>query len=420
MLQYYFALKHILQKMPPHKELRDFALKHKNLSKKQLLFTYLKKFSKNYSFKFIKWFYFLSFILGIIVSIGLLSYSGKEPVNLLYFLFVAIVLPLFSAFFTVIAFLTNTKAFFIGYFLEKIISSFTKEKITIKEKKIQKWFELKTLLFAQFLFGVGFLFGFLFKIAFSDIAFAWSSTLDISVNQLYNILHLLSTPWHGILNDYLSIELLKSSQFFHLQSIKQHLSPHTLALWWRYLFFATLFYMVFLRFILFAIALFFYHKSAKEAIFKNAAPLLKQFSTPYISTKEKAYQLNKTKNLHFSSTSILTPTKYAIAWNFNEDEVKLLKKHFPQTTLFALNAFISYDEESELLKQIPTKEITLFLKAWESPTKDFIDFITKLQSYFKKITIALIGYNLQKPNKKDVAIWQESLKNCSFLKFASV
>ncbi len=419
MLDFYFTLQKVLKNIPSHKTLRQFALKHQDLKSEKLLFSFLKEHLQNFSLRYIQWFYLISFILGITTAIALLSYNGKEPVNLFYFLFIVIGVPLLGAIFTIISFFTNTKLF-IGAILEKIIVHFTKEKINFKNKTLQKWFELKTLLFAQLLFGFGFLLGFLFKITFSDIAFTWSSTLDISVNLLYKILQFFSLPWHGLLNDYLSISLIQKSQFYHLQSAKQHLMPTTLSLWWKYLLFASIFYMIILRFILFVIANSIYKKTLNKAILDDGKVLLHFMKTPLVSTKEQSKKEPFSYNLKNPKRLSKTSFKAAIAWNFTVNEALILKEKFPKGAIYPLSALDSFEKEDQILQNLPKEALSIIVKSWEAPTMDFIDFLEKAYKKFNDITIFLIGENYKKAKEKELAIWQESLKNYPFLKFALV
>ena len=93
-----------------HEENRVFALKHESLLKtpKNLLLLWTEKNvfrvrekleSKNFTDYFSSLsnlFSLLSLFIGFFTGLGLLSYSGDAPVNTIYYLFFAMIIPLFS------------------------------------------------------------------------------------------------------------------------------------------------------------------------------------------------------------------------------------------------------------------------------------------------------------------------------------
>jgi hypothetical protein len=101
--------------------------------------------------------------------------------------------------------------------------------------EVQKW----SLLLGSQWFGVAFNVGAivtsLFLVAFTDLAFGWSTTLDVDERSLHALVRGLSTPWRSWLPDATpSLALVESTQYFR----GRHdgvTDPAATAPWWRFL-----------------------------------------------------------------------------------------------------------------------------------------------------------------------------------------
>ena len=143
--------------------------------------------------KYSKIYIFLSLILGAVFGIGLLTYSGVELVNVMVFLAVAVFIPLL---FSLISFGSILYNFF--------------------KKDALLWQGLKFSNQIGFLFSFGLLLAFLLTIATRDIAFGWSTTLDITALEVHKFLGYFAF-WKDILpTAFIDVNLIELSHFQRL------------------------------------------------------------------------------------------------------------------------------------------------------------------------------------------------------------
>jgi len=205
---------------------------------------------------------FLLLLFGFFTGFALLSYSGAEPVNIVYLLLVMVGLPLLSMLLTLLSLFTgNIGANFFShfsplYYLEKAINflPFAK-KIDFSalpfSSTLSKWIFLQRLQLFSFLFALGLFLALLLTVISKDIAFAWSSTLEVDPVVFQNVLAILATPWQSFFPSAVpSLELVEVSHYFRLGD---KLDPtmienaDKLGAWWKFLAMATLTYALLLR-----------------------------------------------------------------------------------------------------------------------------------------------------------------------------
>ena len=299
-----------------HEENRVFALKHKELLKQpnNLLLEWLKQHAfrvkgtlnsstfSYYSSTVNNFVGFFSLLMGIFFGIGLLSYSGYEPVNIIYYLFFAILLPVISMVITLLSMLGNKgifgffARFFPLFWLEKLFNfgSF-KEKIDFFEEifssQLQKWLFIHRLQLFSLLFSLGLLLSLLFIVISQDIAFSWSTTLQISAMGFHQFLEFLALPWNFFFPSLMpSVELVELSQHYRLG---EHLTStmidnaDKLGAWWKYLALTTFAYAIVLRLSLLLFANYGVQKILEKDFLEldGVNKLLREFQTPFVSTK---------------------------------------------------------------------------------------------------------------------------------------
>jgi len=167
--------------------------------------------------------YPLSFLFGTISSAGLLNYSGKELVNLLYFLFFIVVLPFFISLFSLIF------------------------KRAYKESSL-----------AGVYFSLGALVALVVTISTRDIAFGWATTLDITSKDFYRFLSYFAF-WKGFCKECMpSLDLIELSRFSRLGTSvtkEQVQNAVELGRWWKFLAMSLFFYGVVFRGLIYLLSL---------------------------------------------------------------------------------------------------------------------------------------------------------------------
>jgi len=432
-----------------HEENRLFALKHESLLKSphSILLQWFRDnafrvkeplYSKTFlehSFTALTILSFISFFLGLFTGIGLLSYSGATPVNIIYYLLFATFLPFISMIVTLLSMITKEgsfsvlKGFFSWYWVEKLLKFFT-----IKEKfdwvnsylslDLQKWMAIYKLQRFSLLFSLGLMIALLFMVVSQDIAFSWSTTLQITAETFHDFLEVLATPWESFFPSSVpSVELVELSQHYRLgENLNYEMvnQANKLGAWWKYLAMATLFYAIFLRTILWLVSGYFFKKQLeKEFLNLNGTKqLLYEFNTPYVSTKaitqENHLDIVEEENVPVKE-SVNSQYHSILGWNFSDNEMLLVNdsKKIQSNTIYSIGGNHSF-EEDEVSASNAKGRVLLYVKAWEPPTMDFVDFLEILVENRDVFEVELFPLGTVENNyirsKKELSIWKRKIE----------
>ena len=286
------------------------------------------------------------FFFGFSLSGGLLLYSGRELVNvLIYFTFV-IALPAMLS-----------------------ISSFL---LFLIKKDYAKLQALRLSLLSGVFFSLGALSSLLLTVITQDIAFGWSTTLNIDAKSLKSILDKIAF-WSQVCSscavDEKLIELSRFTRLGAALTKEQISNAILLGQWWKFLAMSILVYGIFLRGLLYLLS--FAFKKSKITITSN------------IQKEDFKPQEQKAKVLNSAS---LRGDFRVIPYNLD-----------------SFNINLPHNKDA--------KDIVIVVKSWEPPILDFFDFAKELeeQNSNSKIVIYLLGLN-GKAKKEDIDIWSKKIK----------
>ncbi len=243
----------------------------------------------------------IAFVLGAISGATLLSYSGKAPVNVVYFLALAVGVPLVTM---VLAFISMARAarahnalvhLSPASWMEKILSRFSpKNQETLDNlhfnPRLSNWLVIERAQMMAWWFAFGVLIALLGVIVTQDIAFAWSTTLSVTPDQFHYLVRWIAAPWSAWLPSAVpSVDLIEQSQFFRLGGKLDNAMIHhaaQLGQWWKFLAMATLVYALGLRTLVWIAARIGLRRSVKEAVLtlEGVPVLLEQMNTPVVET----------------------------------------------------------------------------------------------------------------------------------------
>ncbi len=423
-----FGLTHVMLKNRPIEQLLTWIEAHKHRLKRPLLSETFSSYLYRMTFALV----LIAFTLGFLAGVGLLSYNGHEPVNVIYFIAVVIFFPLFTMLLTLLAMLRASSAQSVlihlspAFWMEKILG-FLPVKVEENIKTLQinpllvNWVIIKRSQIIVLFFSFGLLLSLLGVVVTKDIAFAWSTTLHISSETLHDFLVTLSFPWRDIIPSAVpSLELIEQSQYFRLgDKLNEEMIAHASQLgeWWKFLAFSTLFYAIFLRFMMLIIASFGFSSAVKQSLLtlKGTTKLLREINEPIISThgkkREKAFiagdesysQIVKTLDASYDGIQ---------GWAIPYDELLVLGDSMKiiSPEHFEVGGANSFEEDSEVIFK-SHGEVLLFVKAWEPPTMDFVDYLSELTGKVDKVIVVPIGTveNQYETSDKEVDVWKNKL-----------
>ena len=438
-----------------HESNRLFALKHKELLKepKEMLLAWLDDniYRVDSELKSQSYMVYLSatttllaffaIVMGLLVGFGLLSYSGHEPVNIIYYLLMAIAIPTLSMIFSTISMFNSGSigTFFTRMFplhwLERIFTLIPfKSRDDFSDCRLSlglaKWLFLQRVQLFSLLFSIAMLLALGLLVVAKDIAFGWSTTLQIEPSSFHALLKSIGFLWReSFPNAIPSLELVEISQYFRLgEKINSDMIQNAdkLGAWWQFLAMTTMVYAILLRFLLWIVTKIIFRQQLEKEFFaiNGVDRVLREFATPFVSTKapkkERHLEIKKESKEQISY-SVDIQNSYIIGWNYTADELRLIadSKEIKNSSIESVGGKNSFSDD-EAVADMAKGEILLFVKAWEPPTMDFIDLLELLIENPKVIEIKL--YPLGTPEHKyqshnrEIAIWIRKIESLKFKK----
>jgi hypothetical protein len=446
----YLALSELLTEYRgTHEENRVFALKHEALLKnpKQILLLWMEKNAFHVSEKsetetllqkFSTLSNFLglfSLIFGFIAGLGLLSYSGHAPVNIIYYLLFAMFIPVLSMLVSMVSLLSSgslfnaLSLFFPLHWIESIVNFFSfRDKVDVVQNifspELKKWMFMSRLQLFSLLFSMGLLAALLVMVVSKDIAFSWSTTLNISDMDFFKLLASIGLPWgHFLPSAIPSLELIEMSHYYRLgENLNMQMIQNAdkLGAWWKYLAMVTLFYAIFLRFLLWLATRYGYNKQLEKDFLalEGVDKLLREFNTPFVSTEspkeEKHLEIVEESDEQVAH-DVAKVYNSIIGWNFSQDEILLLNdaKGISSPNINIVGGNNSFTEDQKVAKEADG-EVILYVKSWEPPTMDFIDFVEDLLDNKNVDEIQVYPLGIAAKNyeseEREISIWKRKIQ----------
>jgi len=403
-----FGLSQVLLQTKPIEQLMAWFELHKNKLKNPLLSDTFSSYLHSMTLGIV----ILSFIVGLFSGIALLNYNGHAPVNVVYFIAMVIGLPLFTMLLALLSMLKAGQSLSVlvhlspAYWMEKILG-FLPSKIqeNIEGLKmnplLSNWIVIQRSQYAALSFSIGLGVALLGVIATKDIAFAWSTTLQISPEAFHGFLELLSSPWKTWLPSAVpSLELVEQSHYFRLgDTLSEALITNAslLGQWWKFLAMATLFYAIFLRCMMVILSRFGLCWAVKKSVLnlEGVSALLNDMNEPIISTHAPENVISN-ERINDGNLQILTKldASYDVVQGWAMSKKKL---HVLNDMMDVISPLVcdvggtnTLDVDSETIHK-SKGEVLLYVKAWEPPTMDFMDYLEELLLSVDKVVVVPVG-----------------------------
>lgn len=393
-------------------------------------------------------------IFGIGGGLSFFTYTGKTPLNVFVFLllfllpqflFLAILLfkatfsrflnknitlisQLFSSLFTLVLRRTTGRA---EFHLRNLKLG---EETTLVKTIIQPTLFSFSQLFAV-AFNGGLLFITAFRVATTDLAFGWQTTLQFGAEKLSSLVQLMALPWSWFLPENIShpsLSQIEGSRIILKDGI-YHLATENLISWWPFLLLALLVYGLLPRLLLwiFGVRM---QRQALNRIMEGAAAqgILRRMRTPYVITRgapettslEEAEEspppqapAPEEKITSLSPCILLVPDELNAAMDLEMVETLIAPCNLQVMEKMVL--FRSYSDDCKIVEQLSSTvtPVIIILEAWMAPIGEQLDLIGQiagLRGEAEATRIWFIGRpdNNQifvQPQEKDTIIWREKL-----------
>jgi len=423
-----FGLSQILLENKPTEQLFVWLDLHKKRLKKPLLSESFSTYLYGVSLVLV----IGGFIAGLFSGLALLNYNGHAPVNVIYFMAMVIVLPLITMILALFSMLKahHTQSVLIhlspSYWMEKIVTLLPhKVQENLEELKINpllaNWIVIKRSQLIALFFSIGLLVALLVVVATKDIAFAWSTTLQIDASSFHSFLNTLAFPWKSWFPSAVpSLELIEQSQYFRLgDNLSQEMinNASKLGEWWKFLAFSTLFYAIVLRFVMYVLSLIGLQLAVKKSLLslEGVSTLLRDMNEPIItSNAQESIEKNETSIEGSLQLLQKLDASYDMVqgWAMSEDQLHVLNDSMQVITplVYDVGGTNSLEVDAEIIHK-SHGEVLLYVKAWEPPTMDFMDYLEALILNVDKVVVVPVGTQEEqyRAERRFVDIWAKKL-----------
>ncbi len=319
----------------------------------------------------------LGFMAGFALIAGLLEFRTFERINLLWFLLLAVAAP-------VLLWLT-------GLMLASGKGGFPA--LALLQQRAPAWMQNPTMLpllrhtavvlsqQVSVLFASGMLLAFLVYLLVTDLAFGWSSTIDISASSLHMLTTVMSWPWQALWPEAVpDLALVEQSRFYRVAPAVAD-APAALGQWWRFLFMCLLVYAWLPRIFSYA----WYRRRLRrmqENCFDSDALIAgwwQRVQSGALSQQaESVEQLGQVEETEVG-VERLPVCPHVVLWGVWSDEqwqsVKAtLNSKIPAFQLYKIKDKQWLDETIAGVLKNPTDSALIVCKGWEPPSGELADF----------------------------------------------
>ena len=375
----------------------------------------------------------LAFFLGIFSGVGLLRYSGDEPVNLIYFLLAVFLLPLLTMTMTLFAMwrASSAEATLIhlspAYWMENLLLLLPgKSRELLEQVRINpllaNWMVIKRSQELALAFSLGLFLALVVVVSSEDIAFSWSTTLHITGEEMHRFLTMVAWPWSMWLPQAVpSAELIGQSHYFRLGgrlSSDMVANAAMLGEWWKFLAMTTLFYALLLRLLFLFIAALGLRRATTRAILslEGVRELLREMREPLITTQAPTNEQAHRGPVHGDLSAVVLRQSYeaVIGWAMTRETIVLRNEELgiESGQVYEAGGSHSLEEDREVSRSLHG-EVLLYVKSWEVPTMDFVDFLTGVLEEDTSVTIYPLGTdeNGLEATEAQYMIWERKISS---------
>lgn len=245
-------------------------------------------------------------------------------------------------------------------------------------------------------------------IAFTDIAFGWSTTLDLSPTALHAVFEMISAPWRSWLPVAVpSAELVEVSRYFRLGQQFADVDVQRLGQWWPFVLACLVCWGLLPRILVLVIARLRLGQAAGRMLVEHneVTALLDRLRTAHVEfvadVRPGATGTEPAAVLH---AMFWVDTAVTVSWNQAQDSGEALP----------VSAGQSPDERLAVFSEIPSNpaQVVVLTKGWEPPVFEFTDMLSELRAALgSQPSIVVVPLALADENLSDdqLAVWQHAM-----------
>ncbi len=412
-------------------------------------------------------------LTGWVVAMALFRYDGTHPVNVMWVLAVFVGLQLITLFLFLVAALPQAASRLpglsglqsalvglspgrIGLALTRLLPAGSRHALnafvgrSAKNRRlfggVTRWIVLHWSQVFALMFQVGAIAGALSLVVFSDLAFGWSTTLDLGAQAVHRAASALSLPWsipapHAVP----SLDLVESTRFFRLDPKRAgdiaSASAENLTRWWPFILLSMIVYGLIPRLLTLILSARRVRSNAADAIrfFPGTDELLDRMNGNIIKTQavEPEVQMPKPTYHTLGTVESASASAAVIDWSESGLEESAIDQLLGDTLGYSRGMLQpaggarSLAEDQSVIDAIVTVKdgpIVVIVKAWETPMLEFLDFLRDLRRAVgerRSIVVVPTGVDngaVAPARDEDASVWAERLETLGdpWLKFKAV
>ena len=382
------------------------------------------------------------FVLGVVAGVVAASigfrYDGAAPINLLALFALFVLVPGLLLGLTLLALLASRFGFgglsraLLVFNLNRWIVGWWQRvgdaRLDLRfaqngaGARLAQW---QLLVLSQWL-AIGFFLGAvalaLVQVAIADLAFGWSSTLEISAPAIHGAIAVLASPWSAFVPAAVpSLELVEGSRFFRLGDAQAPLSADALGAWWPFVLLTMLVWGLLPRLIVLwwggtrlNRAIDHYLRSDPEvtALLRRLGAFDAEVS--FAATQEVANTPagEPVAADEFEHLPLPPDARFIVTWNNPPGNLSATELD-EGPVVCHVDSRQTPQTQHELLRAVgDAGVVAVITKSWEPPVLEFFDMLERLQLVLDvdaAIGVRPMGLNGQLPQPRDVEIWRAAL-----------
>lgn len=378
-------------------------------------------------------------LMGGFVASAALAYDGSYPVNLLMLLGVLVGVPALLLVLTLLAlpgWLPGGRllgdafaAFSLGRWamswLARAVSS-TQTTLLFDPSRYSRFTRWQLVVFSQW-FAVGFFAGVLLAmwllVAFTDLAFGWSTTLQLRSDDVHRAFALLAMPWTGWLPAAVPDQALtEASRYLRGADIA---APERLGGWWPFVMMAVLCYGLLPRLLLLIAGAWRLRAATRHWLLDSpeVVALLDRLDSPSLTFTAEPELAADAQTGRALVPEPLTDAQGVVLLTWNEALVATDARRFasevlklPAAEAFEFSTRDSQQQRQQQLAAVAAQpgaqsRLVILAKGWEPPLLEFLDFLEQLRARTPQASIAVapvdVSGSVIKESDRDV--WARTL-----------
>ncbi|WP_234698791.1 DUF2868 domain-containing protein [Poriferisphaera corsica] len=357
----------------------------------------------------------LGLIIGILISKSAYYYNGSTPINVMIPIAIFVFVQLGLSFLTVIAMLPSAftrklplatslqdsilainpgnlilifKKILPSHLTENILNQFMSTKLIYAN--LQKWTILRFAQSFSLAINIAAITTFVVTVIFSDLAFSWSTTLNLNQQTIQTVTQILALPFAFLPDLTPNNHLIQTTQYF--RGNPSDFDPILARNWWPFLLACMITYGFLPRLVLYIIAAQIQRRTIKSTILNLPDTTLLLTRLDHL---QQSPQNSYAKSANISSSNDSPINKDYLPQNYN----LLIIDHAPIPSEFHLTPHRkahfggtqSIEEDSHAIKLFtsnlaPENHLLILSKLWEPPTLETLNLLQTVRDYCSPTT----------------------------------